>query len=98
MRVLKPGGRAIIWDVFAPSSAGAPHGAPIAGPGGPTHGQPAPVGPHRVVGSAHGVPRVVVQPAEVHGPAWLTTLRMLRQFGRMEPQKFELAKAAEEGA
>jgi hypothetical protein len=42
-----------------------------------------------------GAPRVVVRREEIHGPSWLTALRMLRQFGRMQPQKFEFAKAPE---
>ncbi|HEY2916151.1 MAG TPA: class I SAM-dependent methyltransferase [Candidatus Limnocylindrales bacterium] len=111
MRVLKPGGRAIIWDVTAPAHGAAPeHGAPTHGAapehgapahGSPAHGSPAHGAPtHGAPTHGHGAaeagaPRVVVRRTEIHGPSWLTALRMLRQFGRMQPHKFEFAKAPE---
>lgn len=81
MRVLKPGGRALIWDIASPQDMIAAHAsATSAGPHGAAS---VPAGAH-----------VVVRRAEPSGPSWLSALRMLRQFSRIEPQKFEFAKPA----
>jgi len=64
MRVVKPGGKVIIWDIASPMAMVEAHAS----------------GPHAGPRRAHS------------GPGWLTALRMLRQFGRMTPQRFEFAK------
>jgi ubiquinone/menaquinone biosynthesis C-methylase UbiE len=74
MRVLKPGGKAIIWDIASPMAMVEAHAA-AADPAG-----------------AHGVGGHVVVRREAPGPGWLTALRMLLQFSRMTPQRFEFAK------
>jgi len=74
MRVLKPGGKAIIWDIASPMAMAEAHAAaPQAG------------GPH-----ATGT-RMVVR-REPAGPGWVVALRMLNQFRRTTPQRFEFAK------
>jgi ubiquinone/menaquinone biosynthesis C-methylase UbiE len=74
LRVLKPGGKAIIWDIASPMAMVEAHAA--------VQGHD---GPHAAGGHAARAP----QPS---GPAWLLALRMLIQFSRMTPQRFEFAK------
>jgi len=77
MRVLKPGGRAIVWDIASPMERA------TAVPGGSPH-------------AAHG-PATASRPirgAPSSGPSWWLALRMLLQFRRLEPQRFEVAKPA----
>jgi len=83
MRVLKPGGRAIVWDIAAPldrpAAAAGPHrGATASGP----HGRPAAPTQHGIGGTP------------VTGPSWWLALRMLLQFRKAVPQRFEFAKPA----
>ena len=80
LRILKPGGRAIIWDVVSP------HGDPAASIGdmGATHGHPAPT--HASTGGDH--------PSEHRPAAALDILRMLFRFGRIPAERYELRKAA----
>jgi ubiquinone/menaquinone biosynthesis C-methylase UbiE len=78
MRVLKPSGRAIIWDIASPTAMVEAHAA---GPGADSVAE-------------RGGPRRPAQ-AGTHGamrPGWLIAFRMLLQFRRMTPQRFELAK------
>jgi ubiquinone/menaquinone biosynthesis C-methylase UbiE len=56
MRVLKPGGKAIIWDI-APGGGSGAHASPVRS-----------------------------------GPSWLNAIRMLLQFRKAVPQRFELVK------
>lgn len=65
MRVVKPGGRAIIWDIASPMAMVEAHGA----------------------GSTAAARR------QRSGPGSLIALRMLLQFSRMTPQRFEFAKS-----
>lgn len=69
LRVLRPGGRAIVWDIASPMAMVEAHAAGTAGDG------------------AHAIRRE--QPA---GPAWWLAFRMLLQFRRLTPQRFESAK------
>jgi ubiquinone/menaquinone biosynthesis C-methylase UbiE len=80
LRILKPGGKAIIWDVASP------HGDPAAPTGHTTatHGHAVPQ-----EASADGHP----QPA--HGPAAaFDIVRMLFRFGRIPAERYELRKPA----
>jgi ubiquinone/menaquinone biosynthesis C-methylase UbiE len=80
MRVLRPGGRAIIWDIAPPhaaaegdTAAGAPHG----------HASP----------SGHGSPHGG-RSSEAPAPSVLRTLRMLMLFRRMPFERYDFAKPA----
>lgn len=87
MRVLKPGGRAIVWDIASPTGrpavAGAGHGQPAPHRQPAPHGEPAPGQP-----TAH-----VISGNRTGGPKWFQALRMLLQFLRATPQRFEFVKA-----
>jgi ubiquinone/menaquinone biosynthesis C-methylase UbiE len=79
LRILKPGAKAIIWDVMSP------HGDP-ASPGGDaasTHGHPAP---------AHAT--AAGNPSDHRPAAALDVVRMLFRFGRIPAQRYELRKSA----
>jgi len=65
MRVLKPGGKAIIWDIASPMAIVEAHAA-----------------------GSHAAAR-----RQRSGPGWLIALRMLLQFSRVTPQRFEFAKS-----
>jgi ubiquinone/menaquinone biosynthesis C-methylase UbiE len=69
MRVLKAGGKAIIWDIASPMAMVEAHAASPNGAG--------PDSVDRRPGSGHG---------------WLIALRMLLQFRRLTPQRFEFPK------
>jgi len=71
MRVLKPGGRAIIWDIAPPMAMVEAHTA----------------------AAAHGDGAQAIGPRSSSGPGWLIALRMLLQFSRLTPQRFEFAKS-----
>jgi ubiquinone/menaquinone biosynthesis C-methylase UbiE len=79
MRVLKPGGKAIIWDIASPMAMVEAHATPSGAAGVAAHGG------GRQAGGPGG-------PARPGGPDWLTALRMLLQFRRMTPQRYEFAK------
>ncbi len=78
LRILKPGGKAIIWDVMSP------HGdtAAPAGDTAATHGHPVPPG------AAEGA----LHPSEHRPAAALGAVRMLFRFGRMPAERYELTK------
>ncbi|HEY7969601.1 MAG TPA: class I SAM-dependent methyltransferase [Candidatus Limnocylindrales bacterium] len=80
LRVLKPGGKAIIWDVVSP------HGGPdsAAGDAPTTRGHPA-----SAEGSGGGH-----HPPEHRYPAALDVVRMLYRFGRIPAERYELRKAS----
>ncbi|HEX8025240.1 MAG TPA: class I SAM-dependent methyltransferase [Candidatus Limnocylindrales bacterium] len=78
MRVLKPGGRAIVWDIASPMAMAEAHATDAKGAG-------------NAASDATPGAHVVVR-RESSGPGWLVALRMLRQFRRMTPQRFEFAK------
>jgi len=86
-RVLKPGGRAIIWDIVSPMAIIEAHAAPS---------EQAATGEHRTPG--HPAPGSHLAPGphpatRGHAmPGWLVALRMLLQFRRMTPQRFDFAK------
>lgn len=70
MRVLKSGGKAIIWDIASPMAM---------------------VEAHRAAPEAAGTE--LAGRREASGPGWLIALRMLLEFRRMTPQRFEFPKA-----
>jgi ubiquinone/menaquinone biosynthesis C-methylase UbiE len=80
MRVLKSGGKAIIWDIAGPAD----------------HRAPAPVEPDQGHAATHGGSKIVVirrpETSAPSGPSWLTALRMLLAFRKAVPQRFELVK------
>lgn len=83
VRVLKIGGRATIWDIADPmelamGAQNAAHG-PAHEASSPGHGA-----------SGHG-PRSIAGPSRF-GTGWLTALRMLLQFRRMTPQRYDFIK------
>jgi len=82
MRVLKPGGKAIIWDIAGPRDHTAPaDAAPDAAPG---------------TAATHAGSTVVVirrpETGTPSGPSWLNAVRMPLQFRKAVPQRFELVK------
>jgi ubiquinone/menaquinone biosynthesis C-methylase UbiE len=81
LRILKPGGKAIIWDVVSP------HGDPAASTGdaATTHGHPVPA--EGSAGDHH--------PSEHRPAAALDVVRMLLRFGRIPAERYELRKSAE---
>ena len=83
MRVLRPGGRAIIWDIAAPMDDphAAPHDAPAA------HGAPVAHGSHGATG------RVVVR-ADGSRPTLgpIGMLRMLLLFRRLPSERYDFVK------
>jgi ubiquinone/menaquinone biosynthesis C-methylase UbiE len=80
LRILKPGGKAIIWDVVSP------HGDPAAptGDAAATHGHPAPA--NNATGNN--------QPSDHRPAAALDVARMLFRFGRIPAERYELRKSA----
>lgn len=80
MRVLKPGGKAIIWDIAGPAD----------------HRAPDPVDRDQGDAAMHAGSRVVVirrpETSARPGPSWLHALRMLLAFRKAVPQRFELVK------
>jgi ubiquinone/menaquinone biosynthesis C-methylase UbiE len=81
LRILKPGGKAIIWDVVSP------HGDPVGSTGDAarTHGRPVPA--DASAGDHH--------PSEHRPAAALDVVRMLLRFGRIPAERYELRKPAE---
>ena len=85
VRVLKVGGRAIVWDITDPMelAMGASGSAERSHAGADGHGG----------ASEHGASRLPsTSRRAIPGTGWLTALRMLLQFRRITPQRHDFVK------
>lgn len=81
MRVLRPGGRAVIWDIASPHE---PEPEPEAKADAERPG-------HSGFAAAHGGAAATGSPSRPH-PSLLGTLRMMLAFRRLSPERYDFVK------